>query len=384
MPELTKNQHTVVNNLPNTSHELAAILDRSVSYIYDIIEDLRQKGYTIEQDTEGRYYIPNEHDVQEGPTDAPVEARMDSDSKGKITREVKKYLSELEYALKETLEDTEPAAADWQSDPGTEDIIIHRTDDHFGEKNTNQHGDVTFNSEIAEQRVRHIFDETLAEVEQRRSAGTEFDAAHLLMGGDIITGEAIYDGQAHEIDETLHEQIDRAADVYMESIRRLSNHFDNVQVVCQPGNHGRLNSGSPTNADSILYMALDKMVRESEMDNVRFMQSHKSYYVDFQIRDWNVHLRHGHDKSLEHIGTSAGKQRWLSWLVDHEFDVAFRGHYHMLKEEPINGRPVIMGGSILPQTEFEESMALSGRAMAGVHGVSDDYPIEWTSRIHFD
>jgi hypothetical protein len=153
--------------------------------------------------------------------------------------------------------------------------------------------------------------------------------------------------------------------------------------VCQPGNHGRIGSGNPTNADSILYSMLDKVVRASNMDNVTFLQSDRSYYVDFSIRDWDAHLRHGHDASLEHIGTSAGKQRWLSWLVDHGFDVAFRGHYHMLKEEPINGRPVHMGGSIVPQTEFEESHALSGRAVGAIHGATDRAPTEWTEKIYF-
>jgi hypothetical protein len=157
-----------------------------------------------------------------------------------------------------------------------------------------------------------------------------------------------------------------------------------VKVVCQPGNHGRIgNSGNPSNADSILYSMLDAIVRESPMDNVTFLQSDRSYYVDFSIRDWNAHLRHGHDASLGHIGTSAGKQRWLSWLVDHGFDVAFRGHYHQFKEEPINGVPVVMGGSISPQTEFEESHAMSGRAMGAVHGATDRYPLAWSERVWF-
>jgi hypothetical protein len=42
-----------------------------------------------------------------------------------------------------------------------------------------------------------------------------------------------------------------------------------------------------------------------------------------------------------------------------------------------------MGGSIVPQTEFEESHALSGRPVAAVHGMTDRAPTEWTEKIYF-
>jgi predicted phosphodiesterase len=128
---------------------------------------------------------------------------------------------------------------------------------------------------------------------------------------------------------------------------------------------------------------LDNVVRAAGLDNVTFIQSDFTYYVNFSLRDWNAHLRHGHDASLEHIGTSAGKQRWQAWMLEHDFDIAFRGHYHMLKEEPVAGQPVIMGGSIAPTSEFEESRAITGRPAAAVHGVTDEQVLDWTERIYF-
>lgn len=381
---LSENQYIAKELMEATSHELANEMGIELTYVYDLVAGLREKGVDVRQDSDGRYYVAGERDSDREPA-PPQTEHQTSESKAVKTRKAKKYLAELEHSLKTSLQDMEPAVADGglQQTEGNQDIIIHRTDDHFGELVTNQHGDVVFDSEIAQARVRKVFDETLEIADARRAAGVEFDNVHLLLGGDIITGEDIYEGQSHEIDETLNEQIDRAADVYIENIRRLSNNFPTVQVVCQPGNHGRLGSGNPTNADGILYSALDKVVRESDMENVTFIQSSRSYYVDFQIRDWDVHLRHGHDSSLEHIGTSAAKARWRSWLIDHGFDIAFRGHYHNLKEEPVNGIPVVMGGSIVPQTAFEESNAMSGRAIGGVHGASDEYPLEWTERVHF-
>lgn len=384
MSELSKNEFTAKSLMPETTTGLAETMEISRSYVWDIIEQLRRKDVDVRQDSEGRYYVHGEHDPAEAPSFV-TETRSTSEGKAAITRKAKRLLAQMEHSLKQSLSDMEPAVADGglAYTEGNHDLVIHRTDDHFGERITNQHGDVIFNSEIAQDRVERVFDESLAKAELRRDLGVEFDTAHLLLGGDIVTNEAIYEGQPHDIDETLHDQINRAADVYVTGIKRLSDEFPTVQVVCQPGNHGRIGSGNPSNADSILYSMIDKVVRESGMDNVTLLQSDRSYYIDFSIRDWNAHLRHGHDASLEHIGTSAGKHRWQSWLIDHGFDVAFRGHYHMLKEEPINGRPVIMGGSIVPQTEFEESMALSGRAIGAVHGATDEYPIDWTERVTF-
>lgn len=382
--DLSENEYVAKECMPDTSSGIAESMDISQSYVWDLVEQMREKGVDVRQDAHGRYYVPGEHDPDEGPSYI-TDTRSTSEGKAAITRKVKKYLAEVEYRLNQQLAETEPAVADGglAHRSGNEDLIIHRTDDHFGEVVTNQYGDEVFNSDIAEARVREVFDRSFAVADEREDMGTEIDTVHLLLGGDIVTNEAIYEGQPHDIDEDLHDQIDRAADVYIENIKRLADNFPSVQVVCQPGNHGRIGSGNPTNADSILYTMMDKAVRESPVDNVTFLQSDQSYYIDFTIRDWDAHLRHGHDASLEHIGTSAAQHRWQTWLIDHGFDIAFRGHYHVLKEEPVNGRPVVMGGSICPQTEFEESQALSGRPMGAVHAASDTYPLEWTRRINF-
>lgn len=378
---LSERETNILEALPGIPQEIAAELGLTLSHVYGAVGNLKQRGYDIRQDGDGRYYLPDNP-----PDDEPVNAeavRQESSTKASITRTAKETLAQMEREIMDQLEGTEPATTDMEYSRDGTDLIIHRTDDHFGEVVTNQYGEEVFNSEIAEERVERVFDETMAKVEAREDSGTTFDNANLLLGGDIITGENIYDGQKDETDEKLEDQINRASRVYVEGIRRLSEHFPSVKVVCQPGNHGNLGSGNATNADNIVYSIIDKVVRESDMDNVTLLRSDRSYYIDFEIRDWNAHLRHGHDASLEHIGTSAGKQRWLSWLVDHNFDVAFRGHYHVYKEEPINGRPVHMGGSIMPQTGFEESHALSGRAVGAIHGATEVAPTEWTEKIYF-
>lgn len=385
MPDLSENQYVARELMPATTREIADTMAISPSYVWDLVEGLRRKGVGIEQDSDGRYFVEGEPETS--PPTTTARRRTTTGEKAATTRKAKKFLASLEHELNNKLEGTEPAVADGYgpTDGGT-NLVLHRTDDHFGEETTNEDGDIVFDSEIAEARVNKVFDEALGIADTREAMGEEFDSADLIIGGDIVTGVTTFPDQAKEVDELLEDQINRATRVYTENIRRLADEFPHVQVVCTPGNHGEIRTGGGSvaaNADNIVYSTLDRVVRTSDMDNVTFVRSDQAHYVNFSIRDYNAHVRHGHDRSLEHIGTSAGKQRWQNWLIDHDFDIAFRGHYHMLKEEPVNGVPVVMGGSIKPQSDHEEAMAIDGRPIAAVHGATDEYPLEWTERITF-
>lgn len=387
--ELSPQEELVVDELmPATTEQIASALNCSHSRVWDIAARLREKGLEVSQDGQGRYFVPGVH-TGNTPTNSET-TRITSESKAAITRKAKQFLAQLEEEMLGRLEGTEPAVVDGGIPryDGNQDLIIHRTDDHFGEVVRNEDGDEVFNSEIAEARVRHVFEDVMRIADARRAMGVEFDTANLLLGGDMVTNEAIYEGQAHHIDENIRDQIRRTSRVYSDIIHELAMEFPYVQVVCTGGNHGEFRTGSASNhanADDILYDSLDLSVRRAGLDNVQVLQSDAKHYINFNIRDWNAHMRHGHDATLEHIGTSAGKQRWLQWQHDHGFEIAFRGHHHQLKEEPIgSGIPVFMGGTILPQTGFAESMAMSGRPASYVHGATDAAPARWTERVYLD
>lgn len=384
MPELSQNQYTVRDQLPATTSELADTLGCKDTYVYDIISALKRKGYNIGQNDSDEYEVlgGSSEEITAG-REAPT-----ASEKSAITRKARKLLSELEHQLKQDLEGMEPATTEVPTDLGDGDLVLHRTDDHFGEEITDPSGEVIYDSPITESRVRQYFESAREFLAEQRLIGRDVEVAHVLLGGDIVTNESIYEGQAHDIDENLSQQIDRASEVYLQEIRQLASEVSTVQVVCQAGNHGELrapNSSTAANADDFLYMMLDKMLRESDVDNVQFVRSGSPYFVNFEVRDYRGHLRHGHDASLEHIGTSAGKQRWESWRGRHDFDVAFRGHYHMYKEEPIgDGIPVHMGGTPAPISDFEESRAINGAPKSAIHLATDTSPTEITRKVHFE
>lgn len=394
---LTSRQEEVVSHLPNDAAELRDRLGYgSKSPVYDMMGRIDGKdGYQVEIDEDGEYYLAEAPSAGESVVDTN---RTPSTTKQSITRQGTDTLAELERRLISRLAETEPARSEIRYTQSGEDMVLPRADDHFGQVETNQYGEEIFNTDIAEDRVWQYVDRALSVKQFRESAGTTFDSAKLLLLGDHITNENIYAGQPHEIDETLLGQLERVSDIYTEVIAVLADEFPEVTVVTQHGNHGELRTGGQSNemnADDIFYSMLDLAVRQSELENVTFIQNDATNYTEFPIRNGRHrgHIRHGNEQRLGHIGTSAGQQRWGAWLQQsadrgddpHGFDVAYWGHFHELKLEPINGRPVIMAGTAQPAGDYEDSLGIpTGEPAALIHGATDEQPVAWTEFVRYE
>jgi hypothetical protein len=276
-------------------------------------------------------------------------------------------------------------------------MVMFRTDDHFGaeEKEVSIDGDetITFNSERAADCVIQHHDEVLAFKDECEKMDVSFDTVHLLMNGDHVTNESIYQGQPHQIEKTLRDQMKDASGVYIDVIRSLADEFDAVQVICQHGNHGELRAkgaSKQANADDLLYDAIDLAIRQSDVTNVRFKTNHVDTHTEFRMRDHIGYMRHGTD-TLGHIGTSSGEKRWLAWLRESAdrnenggWDVGYVGHHHELKWEPVAGRPVLMGGTLEPAGDYVNSLGIApGRPGAWTHTVSDSEPIDLIRPTYF-
>jgi hypothetical protein len=386
----------VLKVLPAGYTEISAELSVSRSTARDHVADLRADDDVriVEEKQNGEKIF---YDASR-PSHTESENREVVKSKQAKSKEATQYLHGMQERLERLLDSTEPATLpdDRPLHATNEDVVIHRTDAHFGDEITDEFGNKTYSVEIAKRREQAVVTRTIEEVEHRRELGVEYDMAHYLLGGDQVTGENIYPNQQSELQQTLDEQLETAFEVYMSQIQRLSAEFPAVQVVCQPGNHGVLEASysDGANADKILYMMLDQAVRFSDMKNVRFIRNSSTRFTNFFVRGtresyedqnqgWKFHLRHG-DDSLEHIGTSSGKKRWYKWLLRHEFDQAYRGHYHKFEIDTLHEDiTVYMTGSPKPPDDFEESIAEWSQPTATVHGVSDDQQTTWIEPIAF-
>ncbi len=405
------------NTLPGTTESIADDLGVSQSRARGLISSLRFSAeIPISRDENGIYY--DRSFSAEANQTAPSESPLPEDERSSLAQHTiskKEALLEMKRSLADSLDTTGPIVADGgiEYTPGNEDVVIHRSDDHLGAEYEDEFDNVVFDPDVGESRVRTVTDEVMAQVDRQRQAGLTFDTAHLLLGGDTVHGEGIHNSQPWESAITLVDQIELGHDLYVEQIERLRDVFDTVQVVGTNGNHGELRGdgmSDDANADDVVYMMIEKTAENRGWDDVSIVRSSGSYFTNFRMRvdekadrekmnalDLNSvselpenfqsghrgHLRHG-QKSLFHIGTSSGQNRWRGWNDMHNFDIAYRGHFHSFRIENIDASPVIMSGSICPPSDYEEAMSAWSEPAATVHGVSDSEPLTWFYPINFD
>lgn len=293
--------------------------------------------------------------------------REDRDSKQKQTKDANLYLRNLEQQIKNS-ETPETS----YSRPSRSELtaIIHETDPHISAEVTDRHGKTIFDTDRAMDATLKAFDFYIRQINER-----DVDEVVLLLGGDLVEGEDIFDGQAHQIDQTLEDQIKSSRSVYFESIKRLRNRTElPVKIVCVSGNHGDLGVTSNLNADDLIYSSLEDMIDISDLTDVKFVRSDRSDYTIFNFRDYKGYLTHGENR-LNHIGTSSPQSDWLGIKDEFGFDLAFRGHYHTQKIESVNGTPIIMTNSRKPGDDYTDKIATFGKTGNAIYFADDEEPL---------
>jgi len=388
---LTPRELEIIDFLPATHAQLSEAFGFGTSTSRDHIASIERKGAPVtSRRVEGENGVMKEFYMREKehPTNQNETTGYGSVSKKAAkTKRLNNEAQSLSERLDKALNATAPAVSvEPLSSGGEEDVAIHVTDDHIGDLLEDEYGNEVFNSEVAIARIRHRVTRTLEIIERQEAAGWNFHTVHYIMGGDIITGSGIYEGQAWEVEHNFNEQIDIATSVHFDQIQRLAEKFEAVNVVCQTGNHGEIRisgSSQKANGDDIVYRMLDALVRASDYDNITFIRNDRTGYTNFQMRGHNAHLRHGQNAG-EHIGTAAKKRDWRGWKLQHDFDVAYLGHYHIQGQDRVMEAPIIRSGSIKPPDDFEESISEWSMPMSTIHGVGDERPKTWSYDVQYD
>lgn len=364
-----------------TRAELADDLGVPTEFVDAHLADLRRSGWSIYRDeTADTVRIESDR------------ALRSSEHIGTRTRKANRWWELRHNDLVRRFRSLErPTATQTPTDEG-QDIVLHLTDIHMGDRVRDDEGRELYNADLAEAVVDYIT-EKLVELVERHRNRVAIDTIHLLWGGDFVTNSGIYEGQFENLDAWLDEQHDRLTDPLLRQLRAAADLAPTVNVVAQVGNHGQHRASGTSkqaNADLILYKSIRNTVaaiREhadgSYLDNVAFQIGDASAFKNFELRGGRLrgHLRHGQN-SLEHIGTSSGKRRWRGWLDRHEFDIGWVGHHHRSKRLEVLGRPVFMSGSPKPADDFAEKLgAGDSTGIATIHGVGDDgvtfvYPVD--------
>jgi hypothetical protein len=245
--------------------------------------------------------------------------------------------------------------------------LIHATDWQLGKKT------VTYGITTLSKRME-LFADKVIEITGIQRQDHPVKEAVLMLGGDMVEGLGIYESQIYEIEAHLFEQLFECARIIEKLVRTLAQNFEQVRVICEFGNHGRIGKygvmPKGDNVDRMAYRIVED--RTKDISHVTWQQS-DNWYQHFAIGNYRVLLVHG-DEVRTYSGTPLfGILRrvsaWAAGVVP-TFEDCYMGHWHNPISATIgNGNRVFITGS--PE---------SGNAYAAEHLAAQARP---SQRLHF-
>lgn len=268
----------------------------------------------------------------------------------------------------------------------TEVAVLHLSDIHFGKKTD------TYNFSVASERMEYLF-QTVNEVTNIRRGAARIDNCRVYLGGDMIEGDGIFPGQAHEVDQDLVDQaVKNGPEVIAEGLLTLLENFETLHICGVPGNHGRVskNHAKRLNWDSIFYETLRLIFSKTKTKNritwdLPFEREAKAWFAVDNVLGWGCLVVHG-DQVRGQLGFpwyGFGK-KVAGWIdaIPQPWDYLFTGHFHTCAKFTINKRIVLANGTSESDNAYAaESLAASGEPSQRLcffsesHGLIADSPI---------
>ncbi len=375
--DLTDREEYIARELQTgaTVEELAEDLEERPTVITQHLRDLKREGWQVYVDESAEHVaIEGDHTLRS------------SEHKGTRTRKANRWWEQRHNQLVREYKglDDVPGSVAPDPDPDSEDWVFHLTDVHAGDFVRQDDGTVVYKPEIIPDVINYATRQSIHLADVHNAT---YDTAHILLGGDLVTGEGVYEGQLEngDVQAFMDEQIDLLHDPLLQMCDAYAERFNRVEIICQIGNHGDIRADGTSkqaNADLIAYKNLRNTIaalrdRHGEFENLAMKIGEARAYRNFDLRGGKLtgHLRHGQDRDPQ-ASTSARLKEWMSTLLDHEFDLAYLGHHHVTGLIPWDGPPILASPSPKPAGEFVEN--IGGRVPGGAqgvataHGVSDD------------
>lgn len=251
-----------------------------------------------------------------------------------------------------------------------ESLVIMLSDNHLGKLIKDQKGKVVFDLNTAQKRIYQVLERANYLIDNYLGA-SRFDEIVVIMGGDMMDNESIYDSQAHHIEFSVSDQFHAALNVYDEFLDELSKRKLPMRVVCCDGNHGRVSysADEKTNWDHILYLALEALARKAKK-NISFEISDLDFIVT-DIKGQIGYIRHILPQSTQQ---GSAHKKFGGWHTMYNFDFACGGHYHTLKLDSYHGRPIFYNGSLCGVDDYAERLGLYDPPAQWIWGVSEKRP----------
>jgi hypothetical protein len=253
---------------------------------------------------------------------------------------------------------------------GGEVALWHMTD-WQGAKKT-----VSYNSEVMRDRVLLFTRKAVAITDIQRADHPVKDCV-IAFGGDMVEGLFNFPSQAFEIDSTIFEQYVNVSRLIVDVVRVALANYENVTVVAEWGNHGRIGSKRDNvprsdNFDRMCY----ELARQLLASEKRLSWNDSPEDVQrLEIGNYRALVIHGDEVGRNGFASPGAivqhMNRWRSGSYPWEFRDVYIGHYHTHAEWAMaNGKGAV----------YQTGSTESDNRYAGVMLAASATP---SQRLHF-
>ena len=238
----------------------------------------------------------------------------------------------------------------------------------------------TYNSDVMAERVMRFVDKATTITEIQRMDHPVRDCT-IMFGGDMVEGLFNFPTQAFEIDQTIFGQFVTVSKLICAVVTRALHIYENVTVVAEWGNHGRIGSKRDAvpksdNLDRMCY----EMSRQLLQGEKRLMwQDCPEDIQRVEIGNYRALLMHGDEVGRQGFASppawQAAGNRWGNGAYKWDFQDIYLGHYHRHAQEPLSdglGAIYWTGSTESDNRYARDSMAASGVPSQRLHFVDPE------------
>lgn len=270
-----------------------------------------------------------------------------------------------------------------------ESLVLHLSDEHADTVILpHQCGGLErFDFPIALRRAEQLVDTTV-KFSQRTLNNYQFDTLVIIAHGDHTSGE-IHKAVEHSHYRNQFRNSLAIGQMHSLMFRDLAPHFENINILYVPGNHGRR---TPKKDYHGAWDNWDYLVAEtarmycSDLENVTF-QIPDSFSAALDIEGYGFHISHGDDirswNNIPWYGIERKTRRLsgLSTIMKKRFHYYCFGHFHNIATQPVlDGETLINGSWTATDPYAFDGLAVYSEPSQLLHGVHKDRGISW--RLH--
>jgi len=361
--------------------EIKNEFDISESTVRSYIHDVRSKFSVDTIINKDGYYRLTDVSIVSKDSKEDRDRKLSQVSTRKITEDLKEFFKEEEKKILEELQNRPSRPVETKETENGKDVLITLSDLHMGEKYDPEFDEYDHERDYSKQKAGRVPLKLFEKVKPELNKIDNIDNIHLCLLGDIVDGRAIYPKQQWEQNKkaSIRNQINWMTMPVWNLIKYLEPYCKTLNVVGVKGNHGQIKlktSDADANLDLFLYDRLKFMLRGSDIDssvNINLVDGFRNF---FDVRNSTVMLIHGQNTKTHLDDTSSSKGNWRGWLNKWDYDIAYRGHYHQYRVQPIlNGIPVVMSPSPAPGGMFADKIGdpdISEEYKLGTMSIFDD------------